>query len=96
MTSDAMALVLTLLATSVGFCISTIVLAFAWRRARREQFARIANELGEINGRVDRVVTAVDAIAVEVERIGEAERFAAKALASKSGVSSEGRIITPH
>lgn len=94
--SDMTVLALTLLAISTGFCISTIVLAFAWRRARKEQFARIANELEGINARVDRVVTAVDTIAVEVERIGEAERFAAKALASRAGLSVEGRVITPH
>ena len=93
---DMMKIVFTLLVISTGFCISTIVLAFAWRRARMEQFARIATELEGINARVDQVVTAVDTIAVEVERIGEAERFAAKALASRVGLSAEGRVITPH
>ena len=94
--NDLETLALTLLAISIGFCISTIVLAFAWRRARKEQFARIANELEGINARVDRVATAVDTIAVEVERIGEAERFVTRVLASKAGPSAEGRVITPH
>lgn len=35
-------------------------------------------ELTTINGRLERIEAAVDAIAVEVERISEAQRFAAK------------------
>jgi hypothetical protein len=35
-------------------------------------------ELGNINGRLERIEAAVDAIAVEVERISESQRFAAK------------------
>jgi hypothetical protein len=35
-------------------------------------------ELTTINGRLERIEAAVDAIAVEVERISEAQRFAAR------------------
>jgi hypothetical protein len=35
-------------------------------------------ELSTINGRLERIETAVDSIAVEVERISEAQRFSAK------------------
>jgi hypothetical protein len=35
-------------------------------------------ELSTINGRLERIEAAVDAIAVEVERISEAQRFSAK------------------
>ena len=94
--SDMMKIYFTLLVLSVGFGISTIVLAFAWRRARKAQLARIATELEAISIRVDRLSTAVDTIAVEVERIGEAERFAAKALAARGRAAAEGRVITPH
>lgn len=94
--SDMMKIVFVLLVLSTGFCISTIVLAFAWRRARKEQLTRIATELETIGARVDRVSTAIDTIAVEVERIGEAERFAAKALAARGVAPIEGRVITPH
>ena len=35
-------------------------------------------ELGAINGRLERIESAVDAIAVEVERISESQRFTAR------------------
>ena len=35
-------------------------------------------ELSTINGRLERIEAAVDAIAVEVERISESQRFAAR------------------
>lgn len=35
-------------------------------------------ELGAINGRLERIEAAVDAIAVEVERISESQRFTAR------------------
>jgi hypothetical protein len=35
-------------------------------------------ELTAINGRLERIETAVDTIALEVERISEAQRFAAR------------------
>ena len=35
-------------------------------------------ELSSINGRVERIETAVDSIALEVERISEAQRFSAR------------------
>ena len=94
--SDMVMVSLALLVVASGFCISTITLAFAWRRARTRQIAQVAQELEAINARFDRLTTAVDTIAVEVERIGEAERFAAKALAARTTKALEGRVITPH
>lgn len=41
-------------------------------------------ELGAINGRLERIETAVDAIALEVERISESQRFTAR-LQSEQG-----------
>ena len=35
-------------------------------------------ELAAINGRLERIETAVDSIALEVERISEAQRFSAR------------------
>ena len=43
-------------------------------------------ELGAINGRLERIEAAVDAIAVEVERISESQRFTAR-LQSGEGTS---------
>jgi hypothetical protein len=50
----------------------------------------ISNRL-EIEQRFDQLQQAVDAIAVEVERIAEAQRFSAKLLADQSGSRSLSR-----
>jgi hypothetical protein len=50
--------------------------------------------------RLERIELAVDATAVEVERISEANRFMAKLLADRAGamnlVGRPERVITPH
>jgi hypothetical protein len=50
--------------------------------------------------RLDRIEQTVDATAVEVERISEANRFMSKLLADRAGSMSLGskpeRVITPH
>jgi hypothetical protein len=50
--------------------------------------------------RLERIEIAVDATAVEVERISEANRFLAKLLADRAGAaalpSRPERVITPH
>ena len=50
--------------------------------------------------RLDRIEMIVEATAVEVERISEANRFMAKLLAERSGASAPSsrpeRVITPH
>jgi len=57
-----------------------------------------------VDQRLARIETAVDVIAVEVERIAEAQRFAARLDAERdapripgpSTQAHEGRIVTPH
>ncbi len=50
--------------------------------------------------RLERIELAVEATAVEVERIAEANRFMAKLLADRSGAATPAsrpeRVITPH
>lgn len=41
-------------------------------------------ELAAINGRLERIESAVDTIALEVERISEAQRFSAKLQSEQS------------
>jgi len=41
-------------------------------------------ELSAINGRLERIETAVDSIALEVERISEAQRFSARLQSEQS------------
>lgn len=50
--------------------------------------------------RLDRIEMNIDAMAVEIERISESNRFVAKLLAERSGAtaaaSAPERVITPH
>ena len=48
-------------------------------------------ELSAINGRLERIETAVDSIAVEVERISEAQRFSARLQSEQQ----QGRLSAP-
>jgi hypothetical protein len=82
---------------------TTVVFVVLWVRAReralRSQMTqRSSDALGED---VAHVVQAVDAIAIEVERISEAQRFTALTLAERSTGAGGGkripeRVITPH
>jgi hypothetical protein len=53
-----------------------------------------------LSERLDRIESAVESTAIEVERIAEANRFIAKLLAERSGATSlpsrPERVITPH
>ena len=50
--------------------------------------------------RIERMETMIESTALEVERIGEANRFVAKLLAERAGMPSPAskpeRVITPH
>ena len=70
---------------------SMLIYAFGKRIQRRESFPR-ANPATD--DRLERIEQAVDAMAVEVERIAEGQRFVTKLLADKAperiGVSGGG------
>jgi hypothetical protein len=58
---------------------------------------------GALEQRLERIEAAVDVVALEVERIAEAQRFAARLAAEHApgglpapGRSSESRAVTPH
>jgi hypothetical protein len=65
------------------------------RHARQTPIA-----ISGLQERLDRIESAVDSTAIEVERISEANRFMAKLLAERVGtvnaVSRPERVITPH
>jgi hypothetical protein len=92
---------------SVFLFTTTITFVGLWIRARERAIrAGAGAELRSANPTPDmeHLVNAVDAIAVEVERISEAQRFTAKVLAERTdaapGSSRMGgapeRVITPH
>lgn len=49
-------------------------------------------ELGEIEGRLGRIEQAIDAMAIEVERISEGQRFTTKLLAERAADPNADRV----
>ena len=92
-----------LLVVSGGLFATTLLFAVLWLRAR-ERVLRMRLRLENpeaVREDVTHLVQAVDAIAVEVERISEAQRFTALTLAERSTGAGGGkrvpeRVITPH
>ena len=95
--------IMALLASATLFG-STMTFAWLWVRAR-ERLLRAQLEqrqLAEPSVDLQTLNQSVDAIAIEVERIAEAQRFATKLLSDRveSGASvanrPPARVITPH
>ena len=59
-----------------------VVMAFVHLRTRRYQGVDM-NSVGRIEDRLTRIEQGVDAVAVEVERISEAQRFTTKLLSEQ-------------
>jgi hypothetical protein len=69
-----------------------------WLEVRQSRRAPIAIE--GLQERLDRIEAAVEATALEVERMSEANRFIAKLLSDRAGTTNlpapPERVITPH
>lgn len=80
-------------------CAMKLVLIAVDRRKRLLKDSSVAT-LEEIAQRLARMEQAMDATAIEVERISEAQRFTTKLLVEKGhqgpGDASRAKIITPH
>jgi hypothetical protein len=84
---------------------SFVVFARMWFR-HREKMATLtgaASSNPALEARLTRIEEAVDTIAVEMERMGEGQRFVTKLLAERAGQLPEGqknagsgRVTTPH
>jgi hypothetical protein len=61
-----------------AFVLAPLAFAFAWRMLRRARPARPA--LAESTQRFDRMEQAIEAVAIEVERISEGQRFITRVL----------------
>lgn len=67
----------------IGFPIALAFARLVWKRATAIGAPARGAALGpEVSGRLDRIEQAVDAIAVELERVSEGQRFVTKALAA--------------
>jgi hypothetical protein len=84
----------------VAGTIITSVLIIAVALTRRRARPADPAALQHIAQRLDRIEQAVDAIAIEVERVSEGQRFTSKLLADRTADSLAGRSIgkttTPH
>lgn len=70
--------------TAMG-CVTAIVSQWIKSRAPRGGVSRdVLQRLDEMTDRMGRLDTAVDAIAVEIERISEGQRFTTKLLAERA------------
>lgn len=95
--AQAMVVVIPTVAAFVGIGLAARIL---WRKGSRDRPATQAVD----DRRLERLETAVDAIAIEVERISEAQRFSASLLAERlpprvtdiKSPTSVNRINTPH
>jgi hypothetical protein len=79
-------------------CVTKIVLSIV--KGRRQVSAPAVPALEEIAQRLGRMEQALDATAVEVERISEAQRFTTKLLVEKGHQgaieNARARVVTPH
>lgn len=65
-------------------CFTAIAITWIkWRRPRVQDDDALTSRLEEISARLSRIENSVDATAVEVERISEAQRFTTKLLAGR-------------
>ena len=71
-------------------CFTTIVTTWTRYRAKRVVSADITARLDAMADRLAKLDNAVDAIAVEVERVSEGQRFVTKVLAERSTASAPG------
>ena len=91
--NEAAVIVTTVLTTAV----TTTTLALAWMR-RRPLHPATKPEDPRLEEKIDQVQQSLEAIALEVERISEAQRFTAKLLSERAGPlpRQSGKSITPH
>ena len=84
-------------------CGSVVILGGFWflrHVLELRQQKRIPIALEGLQARLERIEQIVDATAVEVERISEANRFMSKVLAERMGPvglpTKQERVVTPH
>lgn len=93
---------------AVGLLALTTIVGIggAWAHGRlrgMQDAARLREAEGDTHARIERMERTLGAVAEEIERLGEVQRFALKVIADKAGVREteppqlqQGRVITPH
>ena len=104
MDEDILGMILTFVAgMSVLGCLTTVVLTMIKRRTQHLPNSELGRRLDDISERLNHIDGAIDTMAVEVERISEAQRFTARVLAERTSTPAAalpelGRVgsTTPH
>jgi hypothetical protein len=88
-----------------GTTVLSIAGAYALGRSRRRELPS-TNADNDLSDRVERVERLMETMAIEIERLGEGQRFMIKVMSDKPaaslpaadapGLRSPGRVITPH
>ena len=87
---------------AMGCFTGILVTWIKWRGGRHKMSPEFATRLDEIAEGIGRLDTAIDAMAVEIERISEAQRFNSRLLAERAGApvlpdkARAGGSTTPH
>jgi hypothetical protein len=77
------------LASIIGGTIMVTTITKAWLTSRANRAGLPGRRLDALEGRLERIEQAIDTVAVEVERISEAQRFTSKLLAERTGAGAE-------
>jgi hypothetical protein len=86
------------IAMLAGTTLMSIIGAYALGKARRRELPAVKRD-EELADRIDRVERLMETMAVEIERIGESQRFLVKVLGTKQisdAPRMPERVITPH
>jgi hypothetical protein len=84
-----------------GTTVISIAGAYALGRSRRRDLPKPDAD-NDLAHRMDRVERTIETMAVEIERLGEGQRFMIKIMSDRQGAlpapepRSPGRVITPH
>jgi hypothetical protein len=96
--SEILSLQLTVIVCGTIAFVTTV--GFVRRYLELRQERRASAPTDELATRLERIEHTVEATAIEVERISEANRFLSKLLADRAGMpkpsGSPPRVITPH
>ena len=88
----------------IVFGLPSVVIGLRMVLRHKEKMATLNSDgrSFDVEARLDRIEQAVEAIAIEMERVGEGQRFVTKLLAERPTPLSDaqslqrGRVITPH
>jgi len=81
--------------TTITLVLGRPIVGMITRRFERREIPQVQPEtLARIEERLDHLTNGMEAMAVEVERISESQRFASRLLAEKK--PEQLRVLTPH